>query len=45
MTTPDYAQPAAKLANGSMPLLGFGTWQIEDPDAFNDALLKTLKTF
>ena len=33
MTTPDYAQPAAKLANGSMPLLGFGTWQIEDSDA------------
>jgi len=33
MTTSDYAQPAAKLSNGSMPLLGFGTWQIEDSEA------------
>jgi 2,5-diketo-D-gluconate reductase A len=33
MTTSDYAQPAAKLAGGSMPLLGFGTWQIEDSEA------------
>ena len=33
MTTSDYAQPAAKLSNGAMPLLGFGTWQIEDSEA------------
>lgn len=32
MTTSDYALPAAALSNGSMPLLGFGTWQIEEPD-------------
>jgi 2,5-diketo-D-gluconate reductase A len=28
MTTNDYAQPAAALSDGFMPLLGFGTWQI-----------------
>ncbi len=33
MTTSDYAQPAAELVNGPMPLLGFGTWQIEDSQA------------
>jgi 2,5-diketo-D-gluconate reductase A len=32
MTTPDYARPAASLSSASMPLLGFGTWQIENPD-------------
>ena len=33
MTTSDYSQPAVKLSNGSMPLLGFGTWQIENSEA------------
>ncbi|MFC7622140.1 aldo/keto reductase [Microlunatus sp. GCM10028923] len=34
MTTADYAQPAATLSNGpTMPLLGFGTWQIPDAEA------------
>ncbi len=33
MTTTDYAEPAATLPNGRMPLLGFGTWQISNPDA------------
>ena len=32
MTT-DYREPAAELPTGSMPLLGFGTWQISDADA------------
>jgi len=31
--TPVYSQPAAPLAAGSMPLLGFGTWQLSDADA------------
>jgi len=32
--TADYAQPSATLAGGaSMPLLGFGTWQIPDDEA------------
>jgi diketogulonate reductase-like aldo/keto reductase len=30
MTTKDYAEPAAALASGPMPLLGFGTWQISN---------------
>jgi 2,5-diketo-D-gluconate reductase A len=33
MTTNDYAEPAATLLNASMPLLGFGTWQIRNADA------------
>jgi 2,5-diketo-D-gluconate reductase A len=33
MTTPDYTLPAATLTTGSMPLLGFGTWQIADSEA------------
>jgi 2,5-diketo-D-gluconate reductase A len=33
MTTSDYSEPAAKLSNGAMPLLGFGTWQIDDAAA------------
>jgi 2,5-diketo-D-gluconate reductase A len=33
MTSEDYAEPAAELANGRMPLVGFGTWQITDTDA------------
>ncbi len=33
MTTNDYSQPTVKLNNGSMPLLGFGTWQIENSEA------------
>jgi diketogulonate reductase-like aldo/keto reductase len=33
MTTNDYSQPTVKLSNGSMPLLGFGTWQIENSEA------------
>jgi 2,5-diketo-D-gluconate reductase A len=28
--TNDYAEPAAKLIDGRMPLLGFGTWQISN---------------
>jgi 2,5-diketo-D-gluconate reductase A len=41
MTTNDYAEPAAALTSGRMPLLGFGTWQIsnrEAPQATADAL-------
>ena len=30
MTTHDYAEPAAELSVGRMPLLGFGTWQISN---------------
>ena len=30
MTTNDYAEPAAVLQSGRMPLLGFGTWQISN---------------
>jgi 2,5-diketo-D-gluconate reductase A len=33
MTTNDYAEPAAALASGRMPLLGFGTWQISNREA------------
>jgi diketogulonate reductase-like aldo/keto reductase len=33
MTTTDYAEPAATLPAGRMPLLGFGTWQISNRDA------------
>ena len=33
MTTNDYAEPAAALTSGRMPLLGFGTWQISSRDA------------
>jgi diketogulonate reductase-like aldo/keto reductase len=33
MTTNDYAEPAAALASGPMPLLGFGTWQISNREA------------
>jgi 2,5-diketo-D-gluconate reductase A len=33
MTTNDYAEPAAALTSGPMPLLGFGTWQISNRDA------------
>ncbi len=32
MTT-DYTEPSVKLGRHAMPLLGFGTWQIEDDDA------------
>ncbi len=32
MTDSDYAQPAAALGNASMPLLGFGTWLIENAE-------------
>jgi diketogulonate reductase-like aldo/keto reductase len=33
MTTMNYAEPAAPLSEGRMPLLGFGTWQISDAEA------------
>jgi 2,5-diketo-D-gluconate reductase A len=33
MTSTDYAEPAATLSAGRMPLLGFGTWQISNRDA------------
>ena len=33
MSTDDYAQPAATLSNGFVPLLGFGTWQISNREA------------
>jgi 2,5-diketo-D-gluconate reductase A len=33
VTTNDYAEPAAQLTSGRMPLLGFGTWQIRNSDA------------
>jgi len=29
----DYANPSVSVTGGSMPLLGFGTWQISDADA------------
>lgn len=29
----DYANPSVSVTGGSMPLLGFGTWQIADADA------------
>jgi 2,5-diketo-D-gluconate reductase A len=41
MTTNDYAEPAAELTTGRMPLLGFGTWQIRNsaaPEATTQAL-------
>ena len=33
MTDENYAQPDAELTAGRMPLLGFGTWQIDESDA------------
>jgi diketogulonate reductase-like aldo/keto reductase len=33
MTTSDYTKPAVALRSGEMPLLGFGTWQIDNADA------------
>ena len=33
MTTSDYTEPGVALGQHRMPLLGFGTWQIEDDDA------------
>ena len=33
MTSNDYAEPAAPLTSGRMPLLGFGTWQISNREA------------
>jgi 2,5-diketo-D-gluconate reductase A len=33
MTTSDYTEPAVPLGQHRMPLLGFGTWQIENEDA------------
>ncbi|MFP5282852.1 MAG: aldo/keto reductase, partial [Actinomycetes bacterium] len=33
MTMTDYAEPAATLDQGAMPLLGFGTWEISDAEA------------
>ena len=33
MTTTDYTEPAVPLGQHRMPLLGFGTWQIENEDA------------
>ncbi len=33
MTSTDYAEPAATLSAGRMPLLGFGTWQISNREA------------
>ena len=33
MTSPDFTEPAVALGPHRMPLLGFGTWQIEDTDA------------
>jgi 2,5-diketo-D-gluconate reductase A len=33
MTPPDYTEPAVALGQHRMPLLGFGTWQIENEDA------------
>ncbi len=33
MTTSDYTDPAVPLGQHRMPLLGFGTWQIENEDA------------
>ncbi|HYI59351.1 MAG TPA: aldo/keto reductase [Microlunatus sp.] len=33
MTTTDYTEPSVMLGQHPMPLLGFGTWQIENDDA------------
>ena len=33
MTSTDYTDPAVLLGQHSMPLLGFGTWQIDNDDA------------
>ena len=33
MTSTDYTEPSVSLGQHSMPLLGFGTWQIENEDA------------
>jgi 2,5-diketo-D-gluconate reductase A len=33
MTTSDYTDPSVPLGQHRMPLLGFGTWQIENDDA------------
>lgn len=33
MTSTDYSDPAVPLGQHQMPLLGFGTWQIDDADA------------
>ena len=33
MTSTDYTDPAVSLGEHRMPLLGFGTWQIENDDA------------
>ena len=33
MTSSDYTDPAVPLGRSRMPLLGFGTWQIENRDA------------
>ncbi len=33
MTSIDYTEPTVPLGGHRMPLLGFGTWQIEDADA------------
>ena len=33
MASPDYTDPAVPLGEDRMPLLGFGTWQIDDADA------------
>ncbi len=33
MTTSDYARPTVALSHGEMPLLGFGTWLIDNADA------------
>ena len=33
MTTSDYTDPSVSLGQHRMPLLGFGTWQIENEDA------------
>jgi 2,5-diketo-D-gluconate reductase A len=42
MTSEDYAEPAAQLTNGRMPLLGFGTWQISNSDV-SDAVAVALE--
>jgi len=42
MTTSDYARPNVSLGSVTMPLLGFGTWQIDDADA-TDATLAALE--
>ena len=33
MTSSDYTDPSVPLGQHQMPLLGFGTWQIENADA------------